>query len=119
MIMLEHEGKFVTWESFASGKAIYNKYGKLASEIDDAETWNTIALNIAKGMMVHTPILRPEIVIIGGGVGTHFSKFSTELLRILNEHMEPMYVPTIVQAVHPEEAVIYGCYYHALDTHIA
>lgn len=115
-IVLEHEGSFQQWENFASGKAILKKHGKLASDIEDPAIWYEIALNIAKGVMVHTPILRPEILIFGGGVGTHFDKFSDELMSILTKNLEHEYIPPIVKAVHPEKAVIYGCYYHALDS---
>jgi glucokinase len=115
-IVLEHEGKFERWESFASGKAILREYGKLASDIDDEATWNTIALNLARGLLATCAMIRPDIVVIGGGVGTHFDKFNQPLLDVLAENTKDKYIPTIVKAAHPEEAVIYGCYYHALDT---
>lgn len=118
-IILEHEGEFARWESFGSGKAIVAKYGMLASEIEDESIWNEISVNLAKGFMTLTPILRPDIVVIGGGVGTHFEKFGPKLLEIMRANMKEYYIPPIIQAAHPEEAVIYGCYYHALDTHVA
>lgn len=116
-IMLEHEGHFAHWETFASGKAILGKYGKLASEIDDEATWREISHNLAKGFLVLIPALNPGIIILGGGVGTHFEKFKGPLLEILHENLteKSTPIPTIVQAAHPEEAVIYGCYYNAVD----
>lgn len=115
-IVLEHEGEFKRWELFASGKAIHEKYGKLASEIDDNETWNEIGLNIARGLLATTALLRPDIIIFGGGVGTHFDKFKEPLMKALSEHTTDKYIPTIVRAAYPEEAVVYGCYYHAIDS---
>lgn len=115
-VILEHDGVLERWEAFASGRAIVAKYGKLASEIEDESIWDEIALNIARGLMVHCPILRPDVVVIGGGVGTNFDKFSDRVMNILKTSMKEKYVPLVVEAVHPEEAVIYGCYYHALDT---
>jgi len=114
-IILEHDGEFARWETFASGKAIVAKYGKLASEIEDESIWREIAYNLAKGFMTLLPVLRPEVVVIGGGVGTHFDKFSERLIAIMTENLRDKSLPLIIEAAHPEEAVIYGCYYHALD----
>lgn len=115
-MILDHAGGRQIWETYASGKAIQHRYGKLASEIEDPETWQSIADTIAQGLLAILPFLRPDIVIIGGGVGAHFDKFDTVLTTILQDNLHDGYLPTIVEAVHPETAVIYGCYYHALDT---
>jgi predicted NBD/HSP70 family sugar kinase len=115
-IVLEHEGSFKRWESFASGKAIHEKYGKLASEIEDENIWNEIGLNVARGLLATSALIRPDIVIFGGGVGTYFDKFKEPLLKALTEHTTAKYIPAIVRAAYPEEAVVYGCYYHALDS---
>lgn len=115
-IVLEHEGTFQRWESFASGKAIHEKYGKLASEIDDPAVWHEIGMNVARGLLATSALIRPDIVVIGGGVGTHFDKFKAPLLETLTTNTKDKYVPLIIRATHPEEAVVYGCYYHALDT---
>ncbi len=116
-IILEHDGEFARWETFASGKAILATYGKLASEIDDEATWRTVSYNLAKGFMTLIPVLSPDVIVIGGGVGTHFDKFKAPLLAILDANLDKksIPIPTIIEAAHPEEAVIYGCYYHALD----
>ena len=42
-IVLQHEDGFARWETFASGKTILGKYGKLASEIDDPAIWREIS----------------------------------------------------------------------------
>ncbi len=112
---LAYAGTLQRWEHFASGKAIKTEWGKLASEIDSEAEWQSVAERVSKGLLVLLPTLRPEVVIIGGGVGTHFAKFSQYLQEILAQNLEPIYVCPVVGAEHPEEAVIYGCYYYALD----
>ena len=115
-MMLEHDGAFRRWESFASGKAIQRTYGKLASEITSRRVWHVIARNVAAGLLALCPVLRPDVIIIGGGVGSHYEKFEHDLVGLLKEHLHPTYLPTTIKkAEHPEECVIYGCYYHAID----
>lgn len=115
-MVLLHNDEFARWESFASGKAIHTKYGKLASEIDDPAVWQEIAFGVAQGLLVLCPILRPSVIVLGGGVGAHFDKFSMQLNALLDEHLLDPLRPQVVEAAHPEEAVIYGCYYHAIDS---
>lgn len=114
--ILEFEGKLQKWESFASGKAIYTTYGVFARDITSEETWQEIAERISRGFVVLIPIIQPDIIIIGGSIGTYFPRYGEKLNQLLQERL-PAYIPCppIVQAKHPEEAVIYGCYYHALD----
>jgi predicted NBD/HSP70 family sugar kinase len=114
-IVLEHNGELKRWESFASGKAIHAKYGKLASEITDDNAWKEIGHNIAYGLLATCALIRPSIVVIGGGVGTHFDKFRAPMLELMVETSKDKYIPLVTKAAHPEEAVIYGCYYYALD----
>lgn len=110
-VLLEHHGKLQRWEDFASGKAIVKRFGKKASEITDQPTWRIISRNLALGLIDAIATLTPDIIIIGGGVGSHFHKFNTLLVDYLNEYDNPVItIPPIVQAKHPEEAVIYGCY---------
>lgn len=113
-MLLEHNGKLQTWESFASGKAIVKKFGKLASEIDDPKIWSEIARNIAIGLIDLIATMQPELIVIGGGVGTHFAKFKSPLQIELKKFEMPLVpIPPVKQAKRPEEAVIYGCYYLA------
>lgn len=115
-IHVEYNGKAVEWESFASGKAIYNTYNTYARDITDPKIWDDIADRISRGFFSVIPLLQPDIVIIGGSIGTYFKQYSTTLKQILRKNMpEHIPVPPIVQAKHPEEAVIYGCYYYAID----
>jgi glucokinase len=62
------------------------------------------------------------LIIIGGSIGTYFDRYSDQLEKILKEKLpDHIPCPKFVAAKHPEQAVIYGCYYHALDNldHIA
>jgi predicted NBD/HSP70 family sugar kinase len=116
--LYEHEGKLQQWEDFASGKAIVAKYGQRAAEIDDYETWKEISHNLAIGLINACATYTPDLVILGGGVGTYFDKYQQTLKEAIHA-MKPdeLTVPEIRRAAHPEEAVIYGCYHLAKNAH--
>lgn len=110
-MLLEHDGKLQKWEAFASGKAIFARFNKLASEITDEETWKLISHDIAVGLIDLIAVLQPDVVIIGGGVGAHFNKFDNLLKTELKSYESPLVpIPPIVSAKNPEQAVVYGCY---------
>jgi len=115
--LVEYDGAVREWESFASGQAIHKIYGKYASEITSKRTWHQIADRISRGFLAIIPVLQPDVIIIGGSIGTYFENYGKDLKGILKEHL-PEHIPTpkIIQAKHPELAVAYGCYYYALDT---
>lgn len=116
--LYEHGGKLQQWEDFASGKAIVAEYGQRASEIDDYETWNEISHNLAIGLINACAVYTPDLIVLGGGVGTYFDKYSQTLNQaIKGMKPEELTVPEIRRAVHPEEAVIYGCYHLAKNAH--
>ncbi len=118
----EHEGQVRQLEDFASGKAIVEKYGKRASELDDPAAWQEISHNLAIGLLNATAAFTPEVIILGGGVGSHFHKFEQPLKEAMLDMKPPeIAMPVVQQAKHPEEAVIYGCYELArsLDASIA
>ncbi len=112
-IVLEHQGRIMAWEEFASGRALHAKTGKLASDLDDdSPEWYGIARNVAVGLNNLTVALSPECVVIGGGVGSHLEKFHEHLheeLELYRNRMIPN-LPQIAKAQHPEEAVVYGGY---------
>ncbi len=110
-IMLEHQGRIMAWEEFASGKAIVAKTGKMASEITEEKDWYLVARNIAIGLIDLITLLTPDCIIIGGGVGAHLEKFHEKLFNELEIYKSRMIrLPQIRKAQHPEEAVIYGGY---------
>lgn len=113
MMVFENDGKIQEWEKFASGKAIYNEYGKKVSDIpeEDSSTWYKIARNLALGMTAVIANHTPDVIIIGGGVGAHFEKFSDRLHEQLMLYGSRLVsVPPMRKAIRAEEAVIYGCY---------
>jgi predicted NBD/HSP70 family sugar kinase len=115
-ILLEHDGKLQRWEDFASGSAIVKHFGKRASDIDadDTQTWYIIARNIAIGLIDLIATLTPEVIVLGGGVGSHFDKYAERLQEQLKIYENPMLsIPPVVQAKRAEEAVVYGCYHLA------
>lgn len=114
--LVEFDGQVREWESFASGRAIREEFGLYARDIHDEETWGKIADRISRGFLAIIPVLQPEMIIIGGSIGTYFDQFGGQLEATLKKSLpEHIPCPLIRQARHPEEAVIYGCYYHALD----
>lgn len=109
-MLFEKDGKVMSWQSFASGKAIVRRFGKMASEITDKHIWQIISHDISLGLIDVIANVSPDIVVIGGGVGTHFPKYGELLKQELNQYKSPMFtIPPIAQARHPEKAVIYGC----------
>ena len=117
-MLFEHDGKLQKWESFASGKAIVEKYGKRASEITSAKDWVAISRNIALGLINLIAVIQPDAIIIGGGVGSHFKKFQAPLHDRLKQLEMPIVpIPPVRGARRPEEAVIFGCYYLAKSYH--
>ena len=114
----QHNGKLVQWEDFASGRAIVAKYGKRASEINDPKIWKAIAEDIALGFRELIAIIQPEVIVIGGGVGTHYEKYKGQLSAELKKYEVPIAPnPPIRKAQRPEEAVIYGCFHLAKEAH--
>lgn len=110
-LLLPYKGKLTPWEDFASGRAIVEIFGKRASEIDDPAIWQQISRNIAAGLTQVIAIMDPQVVVIGGSVGTYFDRYSVSLKKELKKYELPMQkTPVIKQAQRPEEAVVYGCY---------
>ncbi|HSX35605.1 MAG TPA: ROK family protein [Patescibacteria group bacterium] len=117
-ILLEHEGKLEKWESFASGHAIVERYGKKAKDITEAKTWSAIARDLAVGMIDLIAVIQPEVIVLGGGVSTYFDRFKGPLLATLKSYETPLVpIPVIQEAQRPEDAVVYGCYDLAKSTY--
>ncbi len=111
MMILEHNGKRVAWESFASGSAIVRRYDKMAKDITDEAIWKAIGRDIAKGIIELLALTEPDIVIIGGSVGRYFNKYAHFLKAELEKYKNPMVpIPPFKAAERPDDAVVYGCY---------
>jgi len=115
-MLIEYDGIVSEWENFASGYAIKRDYKKFARDIHDDKTWQEVADKISRGFLVLIPALQPNTIIIGGSIGTYFDQYAEHLDEILTRRLPShMALPEIRQAAHPEEAVLYGCYYYGSD----
>ncbi|HEX6462146.1 MAG TPA: ROK family protein [Candidatus Saccharimonadales bacterium] len=116
-MLLQHNGAggLAQWEHFASGRSLRERTGKFASQINDKKVWKDFAERVGVGLLALIPALQPSVVVIGGGVGAYFeTRWQGELEAYLHENMPPFIdVPPILQAQHPDEAVLYGCRYYA------
>lgn len=115
-IRLEYDGKVREWESFASGAAIKRTYGKYARDITSRAVWRQIADKISRGFLPMIPMLQPDMIIIGGSIGTYYDRYEETLIKLIRDNLPPhIDMPEFRQAAHPEEAVVYGCYYYGKD----
>jgi len=117
-IVFPHDNQLMRWETFASGKAIFEKYGKKASEINDPAIWRLIADDFGLGVIAACAITQVEAIIFGGGVGAYFEKFAEPLQSFIDHNMHPLIQkPVLLPAQHAEQAVAYGCYELAKQLH--
>jgi predicted NBD/HSP70 family sugar kinase len=109
---LLHNGEFVHWEEFASGRGVVKRFNKQAHEITDPEVWHMIGENIAYGLGAVCSVLQPEVIILGGSVGAYADQYSPVIMDFLAKHLHPVVrqPKAILAAKRPKEAVIYGCY---------
>jgi glucokinase len=111
---LNFNNELVEWENFAAGSAIYKKYNKFAKDINDVSVWREIGRNIGVGLLAFIPVVQPNIISIGGSIGTYFNNYQEFLNQYIEENISSYIdLPQIKQAFDPENAVIYGCYYYA------
>ena len=117
MMVVEYKGNVLKWETLASGRALYESTGQYARDITDPHVWHEVAAKISRGLLDLIPMLTPDVIVIGGSIGTYFDRFSADLKAIINRdlyaHLDR---PRIIKARHPEEAVIYGGYVYATHT---
>ncbi|MFO0882525.1 MAG: ROK family protein [Candidatus Saccharimonadales bacterium] len=97
-------------KSLPAVKPLLLAHGKRASDLDDPKAWDEIAKWFALGIVDLTAVLEPDVIIIGGGVGTHYKKYGGFLKKHIAE-LTPAVVdqPPIVPAKAAEQAVVYGC----------
>jgi glucokinase len=112
-IKLAYRGRLASWESFASGHAIYEHFGKKASDIPatDEQAWRYVARNLALGLFENIAITQPDLIVFGGSVGVYFEHYAKFLRQELKRYEIPLLkIPKLIEAERPEQAVIYGCY---------
>lgn len=109
---LVFEGNIRHWESFASGKAIVERYGKQASDIDDAKSWEEIGERVAYGVGVLCSIFQPEAIVFGGGAGKYSAHFKKPIDKYLRAHLHAIVKrpKALVTAKNKENGSIYGCF---------
>lgn len=113
---IEYAGARERWEGVASGSHFYERYGQYGSEVTDPAKWQDYAKRTASGLLALIPLIEPDNIVVGGSMGTHYHKYADYLQAILDEEIaKHMTGVTISQAKYPEEAVVYGCHFHALD----
>jgi glucokinase len=109
---LSYEGKTQTWESFASGKAIDERYGRQASEITGEQQWREIGERIGYGVAVCCSELQPEAVVFGGGAGQFAEKFVGSLGDYLEQNLSPLVKrpKALLGPAYTDHSVIHGCF---------
>jgi predicted NBD/HSP70 family sugar kinase len=113
-LQFNHHGKMQPWEHFASGKAIVRRFNKRAEDIHDEKTWKTIVHDWGQGFIELIALTEPDLIVIGGSVGTYFDRYEHLLNAELQKYATPiLQIPPITQAQRPEEAVVFGCYDYA------
>jgi predicted NBD/HSP70 family sugar kinase len=114
-MMIERGGQLAEWESFASGQAFYEQAGgKFGAEVFDTQIWQRYAYDVTLGLLVMIPFFHPEVIAIGGSMGTHFAKYGDFLRQYVAQFLPPVFaVPEIVPAAHPEYIVSYGALIYA------
>lgn len=116
-LLLPHKGRRAAWDSFASGHAIVERYGARAADITDQLTWHKIARDLAQGLHELVAITEPEVVVIGGSIGSYFERYGALLANELQKYHLPLItMPALRKAQRPEQAVVYGCYQLAKET---
>lgn len=119
MMVYNKSGILHRWETFASGKALFQSTGQQAMDIeeDDDTLWSEYVENVCLGLQPAISVLRPQVVILGGGVGSNFDKFKNQLIQKLESlnHSRTYVTPTILGAKYKENSVIYGCYEYAKE----
>jgi predicted NBD/HSP70 family sugar kinase len=117
-ILLPYKGKLTKWETFASGRAIYKHFGKKAAEITEEKDWKHIVRNLSLGFVELNAVYQPDLIIIGGSIGTYFDRYGDLLQAELDKHEVPVIaIPRITKAQRPEEAGVFGCYELAKQTY--
>ncbi len=114
--LVEYNGTVQEWEMFGAGSSVYAAYGKFARDIHSKRTWKQIADRFSRGFLAIIPLVQPDVIIIGGSMGTYFDRYDEALLGILKEKLPPhIPVPKFAEAKDAEKAVIFGCYFYGND----
>lgn len=115
-MVLEYHGRPQQWEAFAAGSAIRTRFGRPARDITDPRLWAAVADRISRGLLALIPVIQPHALVIGGSIGSFADHYYHTLSAILQQQLpDHIRQPTLITPHYPEEAVVYGCFYHAID----
>lgn len=90
------------------GKAIQQRYGKIAQDIHDPHIWQIIAQEFAVGIFNMITIIDPDCIVLGGGVSVHYRRFIRPLKKQLLA-LGPIYpLPDIIKARYTQTAPSLG-----------
>jgi predicted NBD/HSP70 family sugar kinase len=105
------------WEDIVSGRIIFEKYGKKASEIDDDKIWQEIGEKLGYGLGAVCSTLQPDAIVFGGGVGQYADKFSPTVSKYLEDNLHPIVrkPQEFLPPKYIEDSVLRGCYEHIKD----
>src|SRR5690606_19540387 len=101
-------------EGLASGPAIEKRYKVKGSELrDELHVWELEAFYLAQALVSYTLVLRPEKIILGGGVMKQdhlFPLISHEFARMICGYVDvPDLTSYIVPPLLGDYAAITGC----------
>lgn len=109
--LVEYHGQMTPWEDFAAGSSLVKRFGQMAKDIEDPAIWEIFMHDVGRGLIELIALTQPEVVVIGGSVGTYFHKYGKILQKELQKYKTPLLpIPPVRPAERPEEAVLFGCY---------
>jgi predicted NBD/HSP70 family sugar kinase len=116
-MMLKNGESWAEWEDMASGRAVVAEFHKMAQDLTEPEEWQWLAENIAQGLSPLVATLLPQAIVFGGGIGRHFERFHGFVAEKLRRRLPDFIpLPAMSAAIRGDDAVLYGCYYHATHT---
>jgi len=115
MALRTPDNEWQEWEDIASGRAIVAKFHKLAKDLDKPEQWQWLAENVVQGLDPIIATVLPDVIVFGGGVGQYFEMFHGLVAEKLHRRLPKfIVVPQLLSAKHGDQAVLFGCYHHAI-----
>lgn len=107
--------EFLEWEDIASCNALKVAYHRTAVQnIYGLKNYIDISRRLALGIVPIIKKQRPDVIIIGGPLGSIFIRFKRVLRYMVKSNLTPpLNAVKIVKAKRPQECVTYGAYLYA------
>lgn len=113
-----YNGKSAEWEDIASCNAIGAYYGCQATSVRGKEAYSDIARRVALGLPELIQKYRPDTIVIGGPLALQFPHFKKTLSPLVKSKLPiSRKLPRFTPARRPKEAVVYGGYLFAKNSH--